>query len=854
MQIRGFLGAVPAGALAALVTTAAFAQATIRFDLPAQTLEASLRAVSKSTDTNILIDRKLVDGLKAPALKADLSVEQAINQLLQGTGLTYQYVNEHTIVLATVSAKSGGSGATHATPAKPTGDAQPPSVPREHLAQAGSEVQSAAQKTTQTTSDTFAEQRVELQEVVVTAQKRSESMQNVPLSISVVDSKLIDNLHANSLNDLGGYVPGLQVVSGGSPGQATLSIRGITPLGGGAATVGTYIDDAPLGGSSSYSRTASFALDLLPYDVQRIEVLSGPQGTLYGASALGGLLKYVLTPPDLSSFSARVGGDLMDVSGAGNVGGGARAWVNMPIIQDQLGMLASYAYESTPGYIDNTQTGQSDQNSVRQQSGRLALLWKPIDDLAVHLGALYQKIDASGNATVALDRATLQPLGGDLTDNNYVPQRFDKEIGYYTATLNWKLGWADFTSATSYSRSVQTQVTDTTRLYGALLPVLGYPDGGITPFSIELSLSKVTEEMRLASSTGGALEWLVGAFYTHEGSSNSQIVTASSFSGQPLPSAFNPLAVLELPSTYKEYAGFGNATWHITSLFDLSGGLRYARNEQTFSQIGLGGLLVGNSDVPGASAEDVLTYSVSPAVHLTRDVMAYVRVASGYQPGGPNFALPNVPPTFKSDRTTNYEVGLKSKFWDNRVLFNADVFYIDWNDIQVTVFNPAGISYFANGGTASSRGVEATLSVNPLQGLILGTTFAYTDAKLTQDVPALSGFNGDPMPSVPRYSGSFQADYSHALTPQWNGHLGAGLRLRDDTLTQFPHNPNSYRLPGYGALDLNMEVENGRYTVRFYAKNLTDHRAYENYGPLGPQLEGMLVLPRTLGLAADVRF
>jgi outer membrane receptor protein involved in Fe transport len=861
MQHRSFLRALPAGVLAALVTTAALAQATIRFDLPAQTLEASLRAISKNTDTNILIDRKLVAGLQAPALKAELSVDQAMNQLLEGTGLTYQYVNEHTIVLATSSsAKSGAGGVKSATPSKPTVDAQSHGSAEVRLAQANIEAQPPVQSAPQATPSESGARAVELQEIVVTAQKRTESMQNVPISISVVSDKLIENLHANSLVDLGGYIPGLQVVPGGSPGQTTLSIRGITTLGGGASTVGTYIDDAPLGGSSSYSRASSFALDLLPYDVQRIEVLRGPQGTLYGASALGGLLKYVMNTPSLDTFEARVGGDLSNVSGAGNAGGGARAWVNTPIIQGQLGMIASYAYESTPGYIDNTQTGQSDQNSVRQQSARLAFLWQPVTDLAVHLGAMYQKIDASGDGEIALSPVTLQPLGGDLTDNNYVAQRFDKEIGYYTATLNWQLGWGDLTSATSYSRSVSTQVIDSSRLYGALLPLFGQP-AGITPFSVELSLSKVTQEVRLASSSGGPLEWLVGAFYTHEGSANSQLVTASSFSGEPLPGSVNPLAVLELPSTYKEYAGFGNATWHINSVFDLSGGLRYARNEQTFSQIGLGGPLVGNSDVPGSSAEDVLTYSGGPEFHITQDTMAYVRVASGYQPGGPNFALANVPPTFKSDRTTNYEVGVKSRFWDNRVVLDVDAFDIDWKDIQITVFNPTGISYFANGGTARSDGVEATLSVNPVSRLVLGGTFAYTDAKLTQDVPALNGFNGDPLPLVPRYSGSLQADYSQSLTSEWTGHAGAGLRMSGSEISALPKNTSSFRLPGYGLLDLNMDVSNNRYTLRLFVKNLTDHRAYLNYDPLVngatgqmAELEGVLVQPRTIGLAGDVRF
>jgi outer membrane receptor protein involved in Fe transport len=861
MQHRDFLRALPAGALAALVTTAALAQATIRFDLPAQTLEASLRAIGKSSDINILIDRKLVAALQAPALKADLSVAQAMSRLLEGTGLTYQYVNEHTIVLATVAAKTSNAGSSPSATSKPTTDARSNGSNGLHLAQAGTQSAPSIGNAEDAPSGGVAEQRIELQEVVVTAQKRTESAQNVPLSVSVIDSKLIENLHANSLTDLGGYVPGLQVTSGGTPGQATLSIRGITPLGGGGATVGTYIDDAPLGGSSAYARVASYALDLLPYDVQRVEVLRGPQGTLYGASSLGGLLKYVLNTPNLESFEARVGGDLSNVDNAANAGGGARAWINAPLIQGQLGMIASYAYEHTPGYIDNTLTGTSDQNSLDQQSGRLALLWEPTDDLALHLGALYQKIDSTGNATVALSPTTLRPLAGDLTDDNYVEQAFDKEIGYYTATLNWRLGWSDFTSATSYSRSVQTQAIDNTRVYGALLPVLGYPAGGVTPFDLELSLSKVTQEFRLASSTGGPVDWLVGTFYTHEGSANSQVVTASSFTGQPLPAKFNPLAILELPSTYKEYALFGNSTWHIDSRFDLSGGLRYARNEQSFSQIGLGGLLVGNSDVPGSSAEDVLTYSVSPAVHLTKDIMAYARVATGYQPGGPNFALPGVPSTFKSDRTTNYEVGLKSTFWDNRVMFDMDAFYIDWKDIQVSVYNPTGISYFANGGTAKSEGAEATLSANPVTGLILGLTFAYTEAELTQNVPSLHGVSGDSLPNIPRFSGSLQADYSHRLTAEWTGHILTGLRLQDSRLSDFPAAKDSFRLPGYGALDLGTNVDNGRYTLRLFVKNLTDRRAYLNYSPIYngltgavEQLEGTVLQPRTVGLSADVRF
>jgi len=206
---------------------------------------------------------------------------------------------------------------------------------------------------------------VSLPEVVVTAQKRVENVQNVPEQVTVVSNQFIDQIHATDLEDISAFVPGLRVASGGTPGETILGLRGIFPIASNI-TVGTYVDDIPVGGSSLFSNAAAFSLDLLPYDVANIQVLSGPQGTLYGASTLGGLIKYELNQPNLHSFHGEIGGDLQGVEHGQDVGGGGRATINGPLIDGQLGLIASYAYENTPGYVDDVQLGRKDANTVQQ--------------------------------------------------------------------------------------------------------------------------------------------------------------------------------------------------------------------------------------------------------------------------------------------------------------------------------------------------------------------------------------------------------------------------------------------------------------------------------------------------------
>ena len=587
----------------------------------------------------------------------------------------------------------------------------------------------------------------ELQLVIVTAQKRSENIQLVPASISVLKGADLERIHATSLSDYVSYMPGLSLASQGAPGLNTITLDGIPPLGS-ADEVGVYVGDIPIGSSGSFQSAAALTLDLMPYDLDRVEVLRGPQGTLYGASTMGGVVKYVLASPDLNQFSARAGTGIFSVHGTGSPGFGVRGMVNLPLLDNRFGLRASAYDQWTPGYIDSGVSGAKHQNGTREYGGRLAALWRPSSDFSVELSVMDQKVVAEGLGTEALDNATgSQPLYGDLTDDNAIPQPFLQEIQIYGATVKYDLHWAQLTSVSSYQRFNNDDHEDSTAFFGPLLSSFGAAGVDLAK---NLNLKKLTQEVRLASPQGETLEWLLGGFFTHEQGSNNQNYLTLAADGAPI--AGFDLAHANLPSIYREYAAFGDLTWHLTQKFDMTGGLRYAHNDQDFQEVSGGALFGADSATPVfKSSESVVTFVASPRYRINSNSILYVRIASGYQPGSPNVLVPLVvvPQQVNSSRLIDYQPGLKLTLLDNRLTTDLSAFYIQWKDIQVQVATPDGsASYLANAGKARSQGFDLSASYLPFTGLTLGASVAYTDAFLTTDVPSLGAVAGARLPDV----------------------------------------------------------------------------------------------------------
>ena len=309
--------------------------------------------------------------------------------------------------------------------------------------------------------------------MVVTAEKREQNIQEVPSSISVVNDVELDNLHATQLTDYAPYIPGFQVNSLGTPGQATIALRGLAPISSGS-TVSTYIDEIPVGSSGLYQRATGFQLDLLPYDIRRIEILRGPQGTLYGANSLGGLIKYVTLDPNLSTYEFRFGGGVSGVESSEDVGWDVHAGATLPLIRDQLGTRLSYARNELPGFIDNVVNGAKDINGSTQQSGLVSFLWQPNNMISMRLMALGQRIEADNNNNVFLDLHE-HDVFGDLKNQVFVDEPFKKTIGVIAGTIDLNFDWATITSATGYSNTKTDQRVDATTTYGMAPALLGIP-------------------------------------------------------------------------------------------------------------------------------------------------------------------------------------------------------------------------------------------------------------------------------------------------------------------------------------------------------------------------------------------
>ena len=706
--------------------------------------------------------------------------------------------------------------------------------------------------------------------MVVTAEKRTEKLVNVPASISVVPGGRLEQAVATDLVDWSGFVPGLFVTPDGVPGEDILAVDGVAPVGA-SSEVAIYVGDVPVGSSSSFQQSAGFSMDLLPYDLDRIEVLRGPQGTLYGASTMGGLIKYVLDAPNLEQFSGRVGGDVFGVDHAGSVGGGVRAEVNAPIVEDKLAIRVSAYDENAPGYISDPVDGQKDDNPLSQYGGRVAVLWQAAPDFSAQLEAIYQHANSPNQSVAALSTATNRPIYGYLDDINARPEPYAQEFQLYDLTLNWNLHFAQLTSVTSYQKFTNDAVSDTTAYLGGLLD---YYFGALdqSQEDANYSVGKFTQELRLTSPSGNRLEWLIGGYYTHETGSFYQAFDVYGPQGGAVIPALTPLEFVNLPSTYEEYAVFGNATYHFNQWFDLSAGLRYAHNDQTFTETEGGALLGGATNttpvltVPGQSSQGVPTFEVSPELHVTPDMMLYARIASGYQPGGPNVLAPGAdfPRTFEASTLIDYQIGLKASLPQYRAAFDLSAFYIDWSKIPflVTVGDQSG---FEGAGAARSEGFDFSGTWSPIANLTLGGALTYTDAVVTKPVASIGVFAGDRLPYVPLWSGSLTAEYTFDLVGPWRGFAGGGYRVVGSRYSSIEGavangEPQGIELSGYDDLDLHVGARTSGFTLELFAKNALDRRAVllgtEFYSILVQPIDvrASVLQPTTVGLTVEKSF
>ncbi|MCE3284331.1 MAG: hypothetical protein K0R70_587 [Steroidobacteraceae bacterium] len=697
-----------------------------------------------------------------------------------------------------------------------------------------------------------------LEEIVVTAQKREEKLSDIPISITALSGSDLQAMAATQFRDFANTVPGLSYTTAGA-GDTQVNLRGIATGGNVSPTVGIYVDEVPYGSSTPFAAGAQLALDVGLFDLQRVEVLRGPQGTLYGASTMGGLLKYVPVAPDLDGFGGNVRAGVSSTDDGGTSYDIASV-VNAPLTAGKSAVRLSGFYSRDGGYIDDTQQGNDDVNQTDVYGGRADFLLQPSDELSVRLAVYAQKIERDGSIAADYDLAG-KPIEGELEQQNALPESFEQEFALVSGTVTYAMGFADLTSITSYQTSDVTTSSDLSDFYvPALAPALAPLGIDLAAVGIdkEIGTDKFTQEFRLAA-TGETLDWLVGAFYTNEDSDQGQVVPSYDPSGALLP--LN-IFTIELPSTYEEIAAFTTLTWHATDKLDLTGGLRYAHNSQEQEQIGSSDIGLTGSIPMRESSEDVTTYLANLRYHVNDHVMPYLRIATGYRPGGPNVVLndsdtgqPIAPPTFDSDSLTSYEAGIKASTADRRYTLDAAIYHIDWEDLQiVAVRNNVGV--VANASAAQSQGAELTLTAIPVDALTLAGAFGYMNAELSEASPDLGGANGESLPNTPEFTATLSADYDFA----GGASLGATYRFVDERSSSFDASASlpQYDLPDYQVVDLRGGFQFGAAEVQLYVKNLLDERGqlsvYTGQTLLGGPANVSILQPRTYGLSVNFGF
>ena len=709
-------------------------------------------------------------------------------------------------------------------------------------------------------TDSVAQKQGEIGEIIVTAEKKEERLQDVPVPVSVLSADTLLEFNEVRLQDYYTSVPGLTVIPTNT-GSPALTIRGITTNAYSNPTVGITVDDVPYGSSTNMGG-GPLVPDLDPSDLARIEVLRGPQGTLYGASSIGGLLKFVTVDPTTDDVSGSVQAGMSSVRNGAELGYNVRGSVNIPL-SDTFATRVSGFFRKDPGYIDNTLTGQKGVNEGESEGGRLSALWRPSQDVSMKFSALYQHSATDGSSAVG-SLIGPDPNLGDLQQSDVKGTGgYDRKTQVYTAKLVAKIGAAELTSISGYSVNTFRDVEDFTTFFGSL----NQAQFGVSGATLvdDNETKKFSQEIRLAMPLSQKIDWQFGLFYTDERSSYVQPILAVI----PTTGAVVGIGLTEsFPTTYREYAAFTDLTFHITDQFDIQVGGRESHNRQTYTELDTGPLVPASfAGLPSplvfpllVTNESASTFLLTPSFKLSTDLMVYARVASGFRPGGPNAEASafGLPLSFNPDKTTNYELGVKGEAFGHALSFDGSIYYIDWKAIQLTVVAADGFSFFSNGSRAKSQGVELSVTARPLTGLSIAGWLEFNDAVLTEALPANGptyGVPGDRLPYSSRFSGNVSIEQQFPITEHVSGFVGATesyVGARDDLFTG---SAQRQHLPAYAKTDLRAGAKVNLWTANLFVTNATDKRGILT-GGLGTNIPYGFeyITPRTIGLSLSRNF
>jgi outer membrane receptor protein involved in Fe transport len=631
----------------------------------------------------------------------------------------------------------------------------------------------------------------DLQEIVVTATKRDEALQNVPIAITALTSEALQNLGAVNFEDFARTVPGVDFANLGA-GQNRVTIRGISTFSG-VSVIGIYLDDSPIASPINYSQPS-----LSLYDLDRIEVLRGPQGTLYGEGSLGGTIRYITHQAELDRFDANID-SIVSGTEHGGTNYSVGAMVNAPLLDGVLAVRGELQHREDSGFIDNVPLGISQFDKSHTDEARLKATLKASDDLTIRASGMYQGITQGGPNVESLDAPV-----GSYENFDTAPASYTDYLYQAALTADYRTPWASIQSATSYFHrathlDVQARADE---LYDDETPFPLYS-------LIDTSYRVLTEELRASSVEAGPFKWVGGFYFKHQNVLQNENDYDTTASGAFIDNIYQN-------QTFRQEAVFGELTYSMTQALSATLGLRwFDEHQRAVTEAGQEFTVDADKVIP----KFLLQYQFTP------DRMVYASATEGFRSGGVNlYDVPGVNNTYKPDTTWNYEVGSKLGFLDHHLIVDASVYYIAWHDLQTFVYRPdvGPFAYFVeNVSGALSKGVELEVTYAPpaLPGVTLGASGNATDARYTMDAP-FEGPAGNRLPQVPANKWSAFTQYSAPLT----GTIG-GFARADVEHTGIFYNDGSNTLSsgGYTLLNLRAGVDlDKHWRIDAFVNNATD--------------------------------
>lgn len=700
----------------------------------------------------------------------------------------------------------------------------------------------------------------EIEEVVVTATKRgAANIQDIPFAVQALGGDKLSSIGATDFEDFYHLVPGLAVFDQG-PGDKRYIIRGINSTG--AGTVGLYLDEAIITGENAQDGGGRQP-DIKLFDIERVEVLKGPQGTTFGSSSLSGTIRYITNKPNLEESELELSAGLRDIDGA-KLGYEVKAAGSLPLVDDRLAIRLAGYYLSEEGYIDNIL--DDGVNNDETTAGRVSLLFAPNDDLKISLMAMNQdtetdgltyfnEVDYSGNALSEYQQADVARAG--LQD----------DISVYNATLEYSTEFGTFVATASRLDRDSTLDRDASfaldRFIG--LPFLGAGRSVIIqPKERELD----SYEIRFSSDWNGPIQLLAGIFKQKEERFFRSAIFGVDGSGEI---AANAMSFLDrnVATEVDEDAVFAEVSIDITDQLNITGGLRWFDidvDEVATSVTGFGGGVGAGAGPALSSNESDVIGKINLGYQVSNDILTYFQWAEGFRSGGTNdqtaaaIAGVTIPEGFDSDALENFELGVKATLVDGKVVANAALYYIDWSNIQLQDQATDGqvtFPYRGNGGAAEVTGMEFDIAYYPTENLELSFSGNFVEAELTEDNPIpSSGMDGDNIPYTPETTLSFSALYDWDLASGLGAFIGGDVAYVDDRTTELRPDSSTYvNLDSYTLMNVRGGVKGEDWSLTLGVNNLFNDDTITDVVRIAVNPVGFIInKPRTVTLTVSKTF